>query len=173
MNKTVLGRTDHVDFPVDGIKHVPAKIDTGADGSAVWASDFTMTAGELSFVLFAKDSPYYTGRRHTTRSYTVKLVRSAHGTAQVRYQVQLSVAIAGKRIRGRFTLSDRSKNTYPVLIGCRLLNGRFLVDVSKGKPTQRERVENGLLTLTGELKRDPDAFFKKYHMNNPRGDIER
>jgi hypothetical protein len=152
---------------------VPVKVDTGADTSSIWASDiFVDDEGLLHFTLFDIESPYYSGKRHKTKNYDVRLIRSSNGTAQVRYRVKLSVQIAGRHVRGTFTLADRSKNTYPILIGCKLMHNKFLVDVSIAKPAQTADHETSM-TLTEELKQDPKAFFEKYHMNNTRGDIER
>lgn len=169
--KTVIGRTTDISIVAEDIKDVPAKVDTGADGSSIWASEFSMTSdGSLSFCLFAKGSKFYTGKRHATKNYKVSVVRSAHGTLQVRYKVRLSVYIHGRRVRGTFTLADRSHNEYPVLIGCRLLTNRFIVDVSKGK---RQRSEEYAIkaSFNQELKKDPVGFFEKYHRGNERGDV--
>ena len=84
-------------------------------------------------------------------------MRSAHGDLQVRFRVYLTIILGGKKIRGTFTLADRSKNKYPALIGCKILNKKFLIDVSKGFIR-----ENRSDDLTQELKRDPKAFFEKY-----------
>ena len=47
----VIGSTEFID--VAGIKNVPAKIDTGADSSAIWASNIEMQKnGILKFSLF-------------------------------------------------------------------------------------------------------------------------
>lgn len=169
LKKIVIGRTAAVTFPLEHIHDVPAKVDTGADGSSVWASELNVDRHHvLSYCLFAEGSPYYTGTRHSTDTYTVSTVRSAHGTLQVRYKIQMVVQLAGKRVRGTFTLADRSKNTYPILIGCRLLNKKFLVDVEKGdRPTKNEERTG----IGEEFRKDPHAFFKKYHNNNQRGDI--
>lgn len=169
--KTIIGRTARASFPLAGIRGVPAKIDTGADSSSVWASelhvddDFT-----LHFTLFAESSPYYTGVRHTTKAYKVRLVRSSNGTQQIRYSVKLTITLGGRKVRGSFTLADRSQNTYPVLVGNKLLYRKFLVDVSRGNiRTDEQKIKSN--TLNQELALDPKAFFEKYHLKNQRGDI--
>lgn len=169
--KTIIGRTAKASIPAEGILDVPVKVDTGADSSSIWASQLHMDDDyRLHFVLFAKDSAYYSGREHSTMAYKVRLVRSSNGTAQVRYSVKLTVVIAGRKVRGSFTLADRSQNTYPILVGCRLLYRKFLVDVSKGKvKSPDQRVLSNVLNQ--ELSYDPKAFFKKYHFENHRGDI--
>ncbi len=165
---TIIGRTAKVNFPLDGIKNVPVKIDTGADTSSIWASELYIDdTNELSFVLFAKESPHYSGKRHKTRSFSVNLIRSSNGMRQLRYRVSLTIEIAGRKVRGSFTLADRSHNRFPVLIGCALLKRKFLVDVSKGTYTQEKQN-----IFHAEFTQDPKAFFEKYHADNQRGDIE-
>jgi len=168
----VIGRTAKADFPANGSKSVPVKIDTGADTSSIWASNLHIDDdGYLHYQLFAVGSPYYTDKTYRTRRFTVRVVRSSHGTTQVRYSVRMSILLAGRRIMGTFSLADRSKNTYPVLIGCKLLNKKFIVDVSKGssKPDILKAKTNA---LQDELQKDPRKFFEKYHASNQRGDIE-
>lgn len=170
---TIIGRTATAAFPAEGIHDVSVKIDTGADSSSIWASELQMSdANVLSYTLFGVGSPYYSGKRHKSKSYSASLIRSSNGSAQVRYKVELSIVLEGRKIRGTFTLADRSKNSYPVLVGCKLLNQKFLVDVSrqsKIRPPQHHEPSN---ILTTELKQDPKAFFEKYHIDNQRGDIE-
>lgn len=169
--KTIIGRTTDIVLVSEDSLKIPAKVDTGADGSSIWASEFSMSDdGSLSFCLFAKGSPYYTGRRHSTKKYKASAVRSAHGTLQVRYKIELTVVIEKRRVRASFTLADRSLNTYPVLIGCRLLNNKFIVDVSKGRRRIAEKaIGDG--PFNAELRKDPVGFFEKYHLENERGDV--
>lgn len=171
-SKTVIGRTAYADFPTADIHHVPVKIDTGADSSSIWVSNLSMTeSGVLKFSLFGEESPYYTGKLHEAKRYSARFVRSSNGTAQVRYSVKLSIILAGRRVRGTFTLADRSENTFPVLVGCKLLNGKFVVDVSKGK-IRPEAAKERTHSLNEEMKKDPHAFFAKYHQRNQRGDLD-
>ena len=170
---TTIGRTATAAFPAEGILGVPVKIDTGADSSSIWASELKIDdAGILSFVLFGRDSPYFSGKVHRTKHFTAHLVRSSNGSAQVRYKVQLSVVLQGRPIRGSFTLSDRSKNSYPVLVGCTLLNKKYVVDVSKKSKIKPPLYHEPSGRLNRELQKDPKAFFEKYHIDNHRGDIE-
>ncbi|MEO5691434.1 MAG: RimK/LysX family protein [Candidatus Saccharimonadales bacterium] len=168
---TIIGRNSIANFPEEGIKHVPVKIDTGAHSSSIWASqlhiddDFT-----LHFVLFGVGSPFYSGKVHSTKSYKVRVVRSSNGTTQIRYRVMLSMVLGGRRVKTNITLADRSRNIFPVLVGCRTLQSKFLVDVSKGK-VDKEIFEEHNNVLNDELEKNPQAFFKKYHLANERGDI--
>ena len=165
--KVIIGRTAHIVIPSESARGIRVKIDTGADRSSIWASNIAMSSdGELSFTLFAPESKFYSGTVYRTKNFEASRVRSAHGDLQVRFRTHLTIILGGKKIRGTFTLADRSKNKYPALIGCKILNKKFLVDVSKGFIR-----ENRSDDLTQELKRDPKAFFEKYYHNNPRGDI--
>jgi hypothetical protein len=166
--KTLIGRNAVVDI-VGHCSGVPAKIDTGADRSSLWASNIEITPDhKLRFVLFDKTSPYYSGEVVTTSEYSVSRVRSSSGHAQIRYRVDLPVKIQGRRVIVSFTLADRSKNIFPVLIGRRTLAGRFLVDVSQLE--QAAMLEKQVLGLNEELRKDPHAFYKKYHASNNKGD---
>jgi hypothetical protein len=165
--KVIIGRTEHIVIPSEGARSIRVKIDTGADRSSIWASNITMSDdGKLSFTLFAPESKYYSGTVYRTKNFEASRVRSAHGGLQVRFRIHLTIILGGKKIRGTFTLADRSKNKYPALIGCKILNKKFLVDVSKGLIRENRTDE-----LTQELKCDPKAFFEKYYHNNPRGDV--
>ena len=172
MNSTIVGRDEYVKILAEDNLIVPAKIDTGADSSSIWASELEMSKdGELSFVLFSKDSEYYTGVRHKTTDFSARAIRSSNGTKQLRYAVMLDISICGRHIRGDFTLSDRSKNNFPILIGKSLLEGNFIVDVSRSA-TKRKKRRPSFGKYNRELSISPKKFFEKYHKNNQRGDLE-
>ena len=171
--KVVIGRTATANFTAEGICNVPVKIDTGADRSSIWASDLDVDdTHTLRFVLFDTMSPYYSGKRHSTKVYKAQLIRSSNGMAQVRYRVSLTIELAGRTIRGSFTLADRSRNTYPVLVGCALLKHKFLVDVAKESSVTPPPKPIVLGEYDEELRRDPKAFFEKYYKHGKRGDVE-
>lgn len=146
---------------VAGLSNVPAKVDTGADSSSIWASDILVNAdGELEFTLFAPSSPLYTGEKIITREFRVQKVRNSMGGLDLRYRAQLSIVIRGKRLRVNFTLADRSKNNFPVLIGRKTLKNRFLVDVSRVGMPRPPKMDNS--SLNSELKTNPQEFHQKY-----------
>lgn len=158
----VIGSTEFI-F-VAGVKNIPAKIDTGADTSAIWASDINMDLdGTLIFKLFSPKSPLFTGEELKTKDYLVKTVRSSHGDIQIRYRVKLPVVINGESFVTTFTLANRSRNHFPVLIGRHTLEGRFLVDVKRScveRPPAKRSIR-----LNQELKENPYEFHQKY-LNN-------
>lgn len=164
--KPVIGATEYVDFGRRAVG-VPAKIDTGADSSAVWASKIRVDEdGVLKFALFGEGSPFYNGKIFKRTDFSVAKVRSTTGHEQIRYRTHFTVSIAGKKIKMLMNLSDRSNNLFPVLIGRRSISKKFLVDVSK-EHVKMKKVFNQK-KLNAELAKDPHAFYKKYHQK--RGD---
>ncbi len=152
-----LGTKELIGLPEYGINGVPAKIDTGADSSAIWASQITEQEGELSFVLFGPASPHYKGQVIRTRQYSIVQVKNSFGHQEHRYKVNLKIRMADRNIKVRITLANRSSNRYPVLIGRRTIKGKFLVDVSKhnlSKTTQ------SLLFLYSDGINSPTDFFQ-------------
>lgn len=146
---------------VAGIKGVPAKVDTGATISSIWASNIEMTPdNKLTFCLFAPGSEFYTGEKIIADEFKARNVRNSTGQESIRYLVTLSTVIKGKRIRISYTLADRSRNDFPVLIGRRALLGKFLVDVSKLGVVYKERKVNS--ELNDELAANPKQFHQKY-----------
>jgi hypothetical protein len=133
-NKTIIGRAELIDLPDLGFISVPAKIDTGADSSAIWASQVTLRGNTLYCVFFGPGSSLYTGKIVKINDFTVTRVSNSFGQREMRYKVKLRIRVKGRLIRSTFTLSDRALKMYPMLLGRRLLNGKFLVDVSEGEP---------------------------------------
>ena len=127
----IIGHKECIDFPEQGLFDVPAKIDTGADSSAIWASDIREEDGTLHFVLFDRASRYYTGTSITTRKFSVTSIKNSFGQTEFRYKVLLKIRLSGKLLNVRFTLANRENNSQPILIGRRTLHGKFLVDVAR------------------------------------------
>jgi hypothetical protein len=98
-------------------REVTARIDTGATTSSI---DSNLSA-ELSLGLVIDSQ----GKIKT------KKIRSAHGRG-VRPVVRVSIEIAGRHMKKKFTLADRKHMKYAVLIGQNVLKeGFFLIDPLK------------------------------------------
>jgi hypothetical protein len=135
-----IGRAEKV-YLLDYMEQpVVAKVDTGADLSSIWASAIHEEGGVLSFCLFGPESTVYTGEvvRLSEGDYSITRVASSFGQRELRYTVKLRIKLAGRVVLATFTLADRSTKTYPILLGRRLLQGKFVVDVSKGHPLRQE-----------------------------------
>jgi ribosomal protein S6--L-glutamate ligase len=152
---TLIGRAEKIDLLDFGILEVPAKVDTGADTSAIWASSIEEKTDGLHFILFGPGNQFYSGveQRFTKPDYSLTRVANSFGQKELRYKVKLRMKIKGRTIRATFTLSDRSQKTYPILLGRRLLHGKFLVDVTGGEPLKEEET-----TKATALERDMRAL---------------
>jgi hypothetical protein len=163
-NKTTItiGRAEKI-YLLDYLhKPAVAKVDTGADLSSIWATQIHEENGTLVFCLLGPESAEYTGEsvRLPEGTYSITRVANSFGQRELRYMVKLRIKLAGRVVLASFTLADRSKKTYPILLGRRLLQGKFVVDVSKGHPLrQEERAKQEKLRI--ELKGHDDKLGKE------------
>ncbi|HEY5805874.1 MAG TPA: RimK/LysX family protein [Candidatus Saccharimonadales bacterium] len=137
---TVIGRAERVDLPKQGINRIPAKTDTGADSSSIWGTNIHEAPEGLECTLFGPGSEFYTGEKlfFAPGEYEVTRVANSFGHREFRYRIKLAIRVKGRLVNGRFTLADRSRMTYPILLGRRLLSGKFVVDVKSGEPLLQE-----------------------------------
>jgi glutathione synthase/RimK-type ligase-like ATP-grasp enzyme len=126
-----IGATEKVSFPQFGLIDVLAKVDTGADSSSIWASDIREEDGVLHFKLFDRHSPFFNDTEIATKTYKLQLIKNSFGKTEFRYKVPINMVVQGRILKTRFTLADRSRNNYPILIGRRTIKNKFLVDVSQ------------------------------------------
>lgn len=112
------------------LKQVPARVDTGARTSSLWASNIRVRDGIVSFRMFDQGAPWYTGKVIRRPVLETREVTSSTGHVQQRYVVAMRMRVDDKRIRTKFTLADRATQMYPILLGRNILRGHFLVDAS-------------------------------------------
>ncbi|MBE6467763.1 MAG: hypothetical protein E7004_04140 [Alphaproteobacteria bacterium] len=108
-----------------------ARMDTGAETSSIDAQNIQP---------FERDGEKWvsfdiTNRKNNqTHHFEKPIIRKTNiiRTLQeeVRYVVHMSLQIANEIIDTEFTLNDRSKFEYQVLIGRNIINGRFIIDPS-------------------------------------------
>lgn len=148
-NMKIIGRVEPVAFPEVNSKVHFARIDTGAKTSAIWTSSVKLEGQRLAVTFFGPRHKAYDSKKHYFDEYTSTVVVSSNGQSERRYKVKLLVIIGEKRIRASFTLADRSKQVYPILIGRNVLRGKFIVDVMLGSPliddehSQSYKLQNG------------------------------
>lgn len=150
---TTIGWAEYADFPTLKVSKVIAKIDTGANLSAIWVSKTEVKDGYLHVIFFNSGSESYTGEEHifAPDDFSITRVTNSFGESEVRYKVKLQIRMKQRLVLGTFTLADRSKKKYPILIGCSLLRNKFIVDVAKGSPL-REAESQRQAELERELK---------------------
>lgn len=132
---TVIGTQDKIDLPGLGIAELECKIDTGAFTSTIHCSKMEVVEvdgkSELHFCVLDKWHPQFNDVVHVVSDFREKKVRSSNGKAEVRYMVKTKAVLFGKTYPISFTLSNRKKMRFPVLIGKKFLKNKFLVDVSR------------------------------------------
>ena len=103
MPKKIIGRIDKADFPLLDL---------------------------LKCKFYDKGHPLYNGKEIIFSNYNIAKVKSSNGIVQQRFKVKTTMLLFNKKYRINLTLSTRDDMKYPILIGRRFLNKKFIVDVS-------------------------------------------
>ncbi|MFV0421079.1 RimK/LysX family protein [Oleidesulfovibrio sp.] len=131
-NLVLVGEAEYV-YLADIKKRLPARIDTGATTSSLSAVNIQRFERDgKKWVRFA--IPYPDGK--LSEPIEKPLKRDArikrHGAESIRRPIiMLRVRIGSINTVNEFSLTDRSKFKFPVLIGRSLLEGKAAVDVSR------------------------------------------
>lgn len=129
MDKTeLIGQVETISLPSLDLHDIDARIDTGAKTSAIWAVSVKVVDNKLRVVFFNHKK---TKTETIFDAFTTVTVYSSNGVGEKRFKIKMPLIIAGRTIKASFTLSDRSRQTYPVLIGRNVLKSKFIVDVAK------------------------------------------
>ena len=133
----IIGRSDRVDLPELGVEDIPAKIDTGAYRSSLHCEKIGLEGDQLCFTLRTAQGD----QQYRTEEWEEKVVKSSNGKAQKRFVIKTPIRLFGKNYKTTISLTDRSKMRNPLLIGRKMLKGRFMVDVSKKDLSHKEKVK--------------------------------
>jgi hypothetical protein len=149
--KKIIGRREMADFPSLGLEEIEVKIDTGAFTSSIHCADIKEIDGKLYCKFLDETHPMYNQKELIFDHYEMTVIKSSNGISETRYQIIMPM-IFGKKIYDiELTLSDRAEMKFPVLLGRKFLQGKFIVDVSKLnrlnkktlKTDEKEETENG------------------------------
>lgn len=140
---TVIGRFEHLSVTnaVSELSEIPAKIDTGAHRSSIHVKSVKEVTkkGKTKLQFTILGHPVYKETKvFETAKFRKLPVRSSNGHITERYEVRLKIRMGFKVFTTAFTLADRSKNVFPVLIGRKALNNRFIVDPSLAGVDRKE-----------------------------------
>ena len=124
----LIGRRELVNFPLLNLLHIEAKIDTGAYTSAIHCKKIVQKTENNKLILCFQSLDDV---EHCFETYSRKKIKNSFGEIEERYIIKTLIVIGGKKIKTTISLSDRESMRYPVLIGRRLLKGRFIVDVNQ------------------------------------------
>jgi len=131
-SKIVVGWNENVDLPDWGIKRLGAKVDTGAQTSALHVENIEPVGrGRIRFDVVVhreKRDRHFPVTAHVVRRARV---RSSNGHYDVRYFVETTVRIGPVEKTIEVSLVDRGKMAHRMLLGRSALRGDFVVDVSR------------------------------------------
>lgn len=128
--RLVVGYLEPIELPRWGIPRVVAKLDTGADTSALHVEDLELVgATRVSFRVWADDDAAEP-RSHTIRARIARRgwIRSSNGATEERLFVRTPVRLGGRLRTVELGLVDRSHMQQRMLLGRSALEGTYLVD---------------------------------------------
>lgn len=130
-----IGRLERIDFPEWNLFDIEAKVDTGAYTSSLHCHHIkAFEKDNRKFVKFNLLDPThetYNDKLFQLPVHRVKVVKSSNGTTEERYIIKTEARLFDQLLEVELSLTDRSEMRYPVLLGRKLINGRFVVDVSQ------------------------------------------
>jgi hypothetical protein len=131
----LIGWKEYLDFPEWGIQRVKAKVDTGARTSALDVTRYVLeqrgpaTIARMELAL---------NRRRPAAVVALELpvlrlvvVKSSNGDREERPVIETLIRLGPVEKRIMLTVTDRSSQVFPVLLGREALARSFLVDVGQ------------------------------------------
>ena len=139
----VIGWKERVQFLDWGVRRVHVKIDTGARTSALGADYYTLAedpvlgrVAELTITFDRKRPDRQTTLRAPVLGFAV--IANSAGMKEQRPVIETTVRVGPVTKLVQFTITNRSRMRFPVILGRRALAGDFLIDVQRAF-TQKKR----------------------------------
>lgn len=128
--KDIIGRIEQANFIDLDLMDIDVKIDTGAYTSSIHCHNIEEISNQLHCHFLDEAHPAYNHKKLIFDDYNITVVKSSNGIAEPRYKIFTKIQLGTKKYPISLTLTDRGEMRYPVLIGRKFLNKKFLVDVS-------------------------------------------
>lgn len=153
MSKKTVGRFEKVSLPDLGLFSLDAKVDTGADSSAIHCHDITVDkkTNMVTFNLLDPSHLDYNEKSITLPIHRKRWVTSSNGMKEYRVYIKTTITLLEDDYEIELSLTDRSTMKFPMLLGRKFLHNKFLVDVSKACSIPENRIKIGILSLGPEL----------------------
>lgn len=130
-----IGRIDKADFPELSLKDINLKVDTGAYTSSIHCNHIKEVEENgkkhIEFNLLDRSYPQYKTRVFKAENYDTKTVKSSFGNVEQRFIIKTFIILFNKKYSINLSLSERSDMKYPILLGRRFINKKFVVDTSQ------------------------------------------
>jgi hypothetical protein len=144
--KVIIGRSDRIDFPDLHMSNVEAKIDTGAFTSAIHyhrAEEVEKNGKKyLHFTLLDPAHPEFNGKNFYLKNYKKRTIKNSFGESEERFIITTKIILFDKSFEAEFSLSNRGNLKFPILLGRKLLEKEFIVDVSKKNLSFKKKQRN-------------------------------
>jgi hypothetical protein len=129
-----IGRIDKVDFPELKLKNISVKVDTGAYTSSIHCHHVKEVIKKdkkyLEFQLLDPSHPKFNDKLLKAKKYKEKNVKSSFGSIQKRFIIETTIVIYNKEYPIELSLTNRSDMKFPILLGRKFLNHKFIVNTS-------------------------------------------
>lgn len=131
----LIGRREFIDFPEFGINSIEAKIDTGAYTNSLHCEKIEFVSHNnknlLRITIKLAEGNQQKIKTIDFENYTQKKIKNSFGELEERYVIKTIIKLGRKNIRTSISLSNRENMRYEVLIGRKMLKGKFLIDVNQ------------------------------------------
>ena len=132
IEKLIIGRNEYISLPDLQFYDIDAKIDTGAYSCSIHCDDIRLDHKNdtVHFRLLDESHPDYHEKEIVMKVYEIKQVKSSNGTLEERIFIKTPLELYGKTLDAEISLTDRKSMKYSMLIGRKLLEDNFIVDVA-------------------------------------------
>lgn len=133
--KEIIGWREWVQLPKLHLKHIKAKIDTGARTSTLHAVNITpYKKGKVERVKFTihpnqQDDGFEVNC--DAEVVDVRTITDSGGKREKRYIINTPIVVGDKKWDIELTLTDRTTMTFRMLIGRTAIKGKYLVNPNK------------------------------------------
>jgi hypothetical protein len=129
--KTLIGRTDIVDFPKLELFDIDIKVDSGANTSSFHCHSIEEENKVLKCQFLDPKHEKYHEKYFIFDEFTQKMVKSSNGIAENRYLIKTEILIFNEIHSIELSLTERGSMKFPVLLGRKFLSKKFMVDTAK------------------------------------------
>ncbi|MDO6743359.1 RimK/LysX family protein [Tenacibaculum soleae] len=133
--KIVIGRIDKADFPELALSGIDLKIDSGAYTSSIHCTKIEEIKIDgdnfIKFTLLDPEHSLYNNKEFKTKKYTSKAVKSSNGISEMRFLIKTEIFIFDTLFPIHLTLTERKDMKFPILLGRKFLNNKFIIDTAK------------------------------------------
>lgn len=134
-NKILIGRSDKADFPEIELDNIDIKIDSGAYTSSIHCYEVNeVKEGNSTFLklkFLDNSHPQYNKKDFIFDEYSSKIVKSSNGISEKRFLIHTKIILFNTEFPINLTITERSDMKFPVLLGRKFLNKKFVIDTAK------------------------------------------